>query len=89
MFVFNRGPYTNTEGTLVAGGHRLILAGVLYAGPQHVAEGELKTIEVPLQHTTIALSRIPNNLGFVVKAARLLDFEPMLAEIIARQPPAS
>ena len=89
VFVFNRGAYTNSQGTLVAGGHRLILVGVLYAGPQHVAEGEVQTIEVPLQQMTIALSRIPNNLGFVVKAAKLLDFEPILADIIAREHPAS
>lgn len=34
----------------------------------------------PIAETKIVtLSSIPNNLGIVVKAARILDFEPLLA----------
>ena len=52
--------------------------GVLFAGPQHVAEGEIKTIDVPLAHVPISLSKIPNNLGFVVKAQKIADFRKLL-----------
>jgi hypothetical protein len=62
------------------GGIRVILMGVLFAGPQHIAEGEIQTIDVPLQQIPISLSRIPNNLGFVVKSERLRDFKPLLEQ---------
>jgi hypothetical protein len=61
------------------GQERVLLLGVLYAGPQHVAEGEIGKIEVPeLAERVVALSRIPNNLGYVIRAEKLNDFEPIL-----------
>ena len=55
-----------------------MLLGVLFAGPQHVAEGEIQTIEMPLAQVPISLSKIPNNLGFVIKARKIADFRKML-----------
>ena len=52
------------------------LLGVLYAGPQHTVQGEVKI--VPIQQKAIAVSGIPNNLGMVIKAEQLLAFEGML-----------
>jgi hypothetical protein len=52
----------------------------LFAGPQHVAEGEIQTIEVPLAQVPISLSKIPNNLGFVVKAQKIEDFRKILIQ---------
>jgi len=60
------------------GGGRIILLGVLFAGPQHVAEGEIQTIEIPLARVPISMSKIPNNLGFVVKAQKIADFRKLL-----------
>jgi len=77
VFIFNQGAYSNAMGNLTVG-VRIILLGVLFAGPQHVAEGEVKTIDVPLSQISISLSRIPNNLGFVAKSKKLLDFRPIL-----------
>lgn len=54
------------------------LLGVLYAGPQHTAEGELEVVTVPTQQQrVVTISRIPNNLGVVIKATKLEDFRPM------------
>jgi len=78
VLIFNQGGYVDAKGTLNLGGSRVLLLGVLYAGPQHVAEGEIKTIDVPLQHVPISLSKIPNNLGFVVKAEKIHDFKELL-----------
>ncbi|WP_197046499.1 hypothetical protein [Planktothrix paucivesiculata] len=58
--------------------NRIILLGALFAGPQHIAKGEIKIIDVPLQQIPISLSNIPNNLGFVVKSQKILDFKPIL-----------
>src|SRR5690606_11379146 len=48
VLIFDQGGYLDAKGTLNLGGGRIILLGVLFAGPQHVAEGEIQTIEVPL-----------------------------------------
>ena len=77
VLIFNQGGYSDAMGGLNVG-VRILLLGVLFAGPQHVAEGEIKTIDIPLTEMSISLSRIPNNLGFVVKAKKLLDFRPLL-----------
>lgn len=78
VLVFNQGGYTDAKGNMNLGANRVILLGILFAGPQHVARGEVKTITVPLNDVTISLSQIPNNLGFVVKSERLRDFRPIL-----------
>jgi len=78
VLIFNDGGHFTPSGGISIGSGRVLLLGALFAGPQHIAQGEIQTIEVPLQQTTIAMSRIPNNLGFVVKASKLLDFKPML-----------
>lgn len=78
VLIFDQGSYTDSKGNLNVGGHRIILLGVLFAGPQHIAEGEIQTIEIPLSRIPISLSRIPNNLGFVVKAKSILDFRKLL-----------
>jgi len=77
VLIFNQGGFSNSMGGFNIG-LRLILLGVLFAGPQHTAEGEVKTIDIPLTQLTISLSHIPNNLGFVVKARKLLDFRSIL-----------
>ncbi len=78
VLIFDQGGYLDAKGNLNLGGDRLILLGVLFAGPQHVAEGEIQTIEVPLAQIPISLSKIPNNLGFVVKASKIADFRKFL-----------
>lgn len=78
VLIFDQGGYLDAKGNLNLGGGRIILLGVLFAGPQHLAEGEIKTIEVPLAQIPISLSKIPNNLGFVVKAQKLADFRKLL-----------
>lgn len=78
VLIFDQGGYLDAKGNLILGSGRVILLGVLFAGPQHVAEGEIQTIEVPLAQIPISLSKIPNNLGFVVKAHKIADFRKML-----------
>jgi hypothetical protein len=81
VVIFNQGAYADASGGIVLGGGRVLLLGVLFAGPQHVVEGEIQTIEVPLQNLSISMSKIPNNLGFVVKAQKICDFK---ADLMAR-----
>ena len=78
VLIFDQGGYMDAKGTMHLGGSRIMLLGILFAGPQHVAEGEIQTINVPLAQVPISLSKIPNNLGFVVKSSKLADFKRLL-----------
>lgn len=78
VLLYNLGTYTNRHGdTLI--GTRVQLLGTLYAGPQFSVRGELDIVPVPTQMKPIPVSRIPINLGVVIKAKQLLDFKPILA----------
>lgn len=78
VFLFNIGGWASRQGGMVIGGARIKLLGALYAGPQHTATGEIQIVNVPTQQTPVAISRIPNNLGLVLKSQRILDFDPIL-----------
>lgn len=77
VFLLNEGGYLSKKG-LHLGGVRIKLLGVLYAGPQHTVEGEIKIVTVPTQNKPIALSTIPNNLGVVIRATALHELDALL-----------
>lgn len=77
VFLFNVGSYAAKGGGTVIGS-RIKLLGILYAGPQFTAEGQIHIVNVPTHQTIVALSQIPCNLGICIKAERLLEFEPVL-----------
>ena len=60
---------------MALGGTRIKLLGILWGGPQYTAEGEIRVVPVPSAMQPVALSRIPNNLGYCIKAEQLLEFE--------------
>lgn len=73
VMILNQGGYTDKKGNLNWGASRVMLLGVLYAGPQHTAEGKIAFAALPKSYTSI-----PNNLGLVIKSSRLMDFKPLL-----------
>lgn len=75
VMIYNASGYTTKQGNIMMGSQRLILIGILYAGPQHTATGEIRIVNVPQLQLPTAISRIPNNLGLVIKSERLLDLE--------------
>lgn len=74
VMLFEVGGYQTKKGTFM-GTSRVKLLGVLYAGPQHTVEGEIRVVLVPTQQKAISLVGIPNNLGIIIKAEQLLAFE--------------
>lgn len=78
VFLYNVGSYATRAGDTVIG-NRVALLGVLYAGPQFTAEGELEIVTVPTQQKVVSRALIPINLGVVIKATRLADFDALLA----------
>jgi len=77
VMIYNSNGYTSRQGNIIMGNPRLILMGILYAGPQHTASGEIIIVNVPQLQIPTAISRIPNNLGLVIKAERLLELETL------------
>ena len=77
VFIFNEGSYMDKKGNIYMGQSRLMLMGVLYAGPQHTATGEIRIINVPTSQKTISISTIPNNLGLVIKWNRITELEEL------------
>lgn len=86
VLLYNNGSWANRSGGMVMGGLRLKLLGLLYAGPQHTASGEIRIVNVPTQQRAIAISTIPNNLGLVIKSSRLAEMDDVLRPIVAAQP---
>lgn len=75
VFIFNENGYRDKRGNMFMGTSRVILLGVLYAGPQHTAQGDIQIVDVPTVERPIAISRIPNNLGLIIKSERILQLE--------------
>jgi hypothetical protein len=85
VVLFNPTGYMTKDGGTAIGSGRIKLLGVLWGGPQHTAEGEIRVVPVPTATQSIALSRIPNNLGFCIKAEQLLWFERHFGRITASE----
>jgi hypothetical protein len=74
VMLFDIGSYQTKKGNFI-GSSRIKLLGILYAGPQHTVEGDIRIVMVPTQQKAISVVGIPNNLGIIIKSERLLDFE--------------
>jgi hypothetical protein len=78
--IFNQGSYANGNGINI--GNRFLLLGILYAGPQQTAIGEIQTVTIPTSVVPIARTNVMMNLGYAVKSRRLLDFKPILEPLV-------
>lgn len=80
VFIYNEIGYIS-GGSFNLGQKRLILLGVLYAGPQHFIQGDIRIVQQSAK--PIAISAIPNNLGVVIKSENLLYFEDLFRQELA------
>jgi hypothetical protein len=58
--------------------NRVKFLGILYAGFQNRVDGRLEVVPVPTTNQIISVSDIPNNLGIVIKARKILDFDAII-----------
>ncbi|AMV18884.1 serine protease [Planctomyces sp. SH-PL14] len=79
VVIMNEGSYRSKNG--IAFGDRLRLIGVLYAAPMYKADGTIVVEAVPTSVSSAIQTEIPMNLAFVIKAERLLEFEPLLRRL--------
>jgi len=82
VLLCNLGGYTDRHGNTHLGSTRIHLLGVLYAGPQYTAEGEIRVMPIPTGLKPVPVTLIPTNLGYVIKAEKLKDFEPLLRKLV-------
>ena len=68
---FTIDPVSNTD-------TRILLLGVLYAGPVAQLSGDVEIVHVPTSTKLVSRTQQGLNLGFVIKAERLYDFKPLL-----------
>ena len=88
VILFNKGGYTDKQGNLNWGSGRLMLLGVLYAGPQLTVTGEINVVTVPnIQQKAMSVSHIPNNLGYIIKSDTILDFIPLIRPLLNNSVP--
>lgn len=78
VLLFNANGWIDRKGNTMMGGVRVKLLGILYAGPQHTATGEVRIVTIPTQQKAVAISTIPNNLGLVIKSIRLRELDALL-----------
>ena len=64
---------------------RIKLLGVLYAGPQFTVEGKIQVVPVPTKTTPVSVSQIPTNLGLVIKAELILEFEEIFEKKLQQE----
>lgn len=77
---FYRDIYTDKKTYQAKIGTKLYLLGILYAGPLYTVDGKIiKTNSTDsLLKTSQIISNIPMNLGYVIKASKILDFKDIL-----------
>ena len=81
VLICNVGGYRDKQGNLNWGSPRIFLLGILYAGPQLTVTGDIKVVTIPnMQQKALAVSHIPNNLGYIIKAERIMDFVPLIKQ---------
>ena len=85
VLLYNVGMHIDKDGNTNLGGSRIKLLGILFAGPQFTAQGEIKVLPVPTASQPVALSRIPTNLGFCVKADQLNWFEKHFQQLVVAE----
>lgn len=73
IFILNEGSFTTQNGVII--GTRLFLIGILYAGPQYTATGNLTFGIIP--NLPKPVLSIPINLGLVIKASAIIEFEEL------------
>ncbi|PHS67113.1 MAG: serine protease [Flavobacterium sp.] len=80
VLLLNEGSYSTQKGLM--SGSRVKLLGILYAGPQHTISGKIEIVNIPTRQEPVVISRIPNNLGIIIKAKKLIELEVELKRVL-------
>ena len=76
IFILNEGGYRDKRGNSYFGTSRILLLGILYAGPQYDARGEIVVKTIPTSKQVVeSNTSIMTNLGYYIKAEELCEFQ--------------
>lgn len=81
IFILNQGTYTEQNNVVV--GTRIYLLGVLYGVYEFDAVGVLQFANLP--NSPVPVTRIPINLGIMIKSERIFEFEEMFKNVCGGQ----
>ena len=80
ILILNEGGYTDNRGNINIGQSRVLLLGILFAGPVFNATGELIVAPTPTSQALMAVTPVMTNLAYYVKASELHYFQDFIAE---------
>lgn len=84
IYILNEGGYRNKHGNYYLGSSRVILLGILFAGPQYDVRGDIVVKTIPTSKQVVELNTsITTNLGYYIKAEELDEFQKYIEQGIA------
>lgn len=84
IYILNEGSYRDKHGNSYFGSSRVMLLGVLFAGPQYDARGDIVVKTIPTSTQIVESStRVMTNLGYYVKAAEINEFQKFIENSVA------
>ncbi|HDF2364423.1 TPA: trypsin-like peptidase domain-containing protein [Morganella morganii] len=83
VYIYDDGIYMDGDRATI--GERIVLLGILYAGPTVTAEGEIRAIEIPTDYKHMAYTELMMNLGYIIKAEELFVIKEIMIKIIQSQ----
>ena len=78
IYILNETSYSDKKGNMYMG-KRVILIGILYAGPRYNAQGDLIVTTIPTHQKIQTTTPMMINLGYYIKAHELQEFEDYIS----------
>lgn len=79
VFVYNDFYYTGKDEKILYDGGRLLFLGILHSGFLQDLEGKIEAKTIPTSEKRVSVrSKLPINLGIIVKSEKLMDFERII-----------
>lgn len=83
VYLFNQGSYATDKGITM--GSRMKLLGINYAVYTQTAQGNITIKKTPTSVKPVTETKIPINLGVIIKSTKILDFEPLIQKLLINQ----
>jgi hypothetical protein len=84
IFILNEWGFSDKSGATYSGQSRTIFLGVLFAGPEYTASGDIVVKDIPTQQIIKAQTPIMANLGYYIKANELEEFRSIIGRLHSR-----
>lgn len=77
VLVYNKGTFP--DGKIIKIGERILFVGIVSKVFLHDIDGKFRMVQIPTATQAQLYSQVPNNLGIVISASELFEFETSLA----------